>query len=101
MLFENLAHPLQFAMCLGHILFQFLDGFRRAHTGDHVFALGIDQVLAVEHFFAGRRVTGKSHARSAGLPKIPEDHRLNVDRGTPLVRDMIFATVDHRAIVVP
>ena len=46
---------------LGHLV----DGLRRANAGDDVFALGVDQELAVELVLAGGRIAGEGDARAA------------------------------------
>ena len=89
--------------CVGlrHLLFQLGNGLRRAHAGDDVLALGVDQELAVEFIRAVRRVARERHARSGLVAGIAVDHRLHVDRRPPLRRDVVLAAVDHGAIVHP
>ena len=50
-----------FLVPLGH----FGDGLRRANAGHHVFALGVDEELAVELVLAGGGIAGEGHARAA------------------------------------
>ena len=56
-----------------------------------VFALGVDQIFAVENFLAGRRIARESNAGRARLAHVAEDHRLNVHRRAPIVRNAVFA----------
>ena len=51
---------------LGHILMQLGDVAGRADAGDHVLALGVDQVLAEQRLLTGGRVAGEGNA-GAGL----------------------------------
>ena len=103
LLFERLADLLQllvgagkhrFVLHLGH-------GLGRPHAGDDVFALGVDQILAVEGVFAGGRVTGEGHASRAVVAHVAEHHALHVDGGAPLVGDLVLAAVENRPLVHP
>ena len=75
--------------------------FRRAHAGHHVFALGVDQKFPVKDLRAAGRIAGESHAGTAGVSHVAEDHALHVDRRAPLVRDVVFAPVNIGPLVVP
>ncbi len=61
----------------------------------------IDEVFAVEFVGAGRGVAGEGDAGRAILAHIAEHHRLDIDRGAPLGRDVVQSAVGHRARVVP
>ena len=82
-------------------LSQMIDGLRGADTRDHVFALRVHQIFAVDMVFARGGVTGKGNARARGLAHIAEDHGLNVDRRAPAAGDVVFSAVDDGALVVP
>ncbi len=86
---------------LRHLLFQMADWGRRANAGHNVFALRVDQVFPEQRLFAGCGVAGKCHARSGMVAGIAEGHLLHVDRGAPLVRDLIHLAVNIRAGIVP
>ena len=86
--------PLVFAPGLAH-------GARRADAGDHVLALRVDQVLAVERGLAGGRVAGEGDAGGAVVPHVAEDHGLHRDRGAPLGRDAVQPAVGDGAGVHP
>jgi hypothetical protein len=45
---------------------------RGADAGDHVFALGVDQELAVELVLAGGRVAGEGDAGAESSPMLPK-----------------------------
>ena len=86
---------------LRHLLLQLGDRLRRAHAGDDVFALRVDQELAVELLHAVGRVAGERHAGAGVVAGVAVDHRLHVDGGAPLGRDVVLAAVDDRAVVHP
>jgi hypothetical protein len=74
---------------------------RRADAGDHVLALGVDQVLAVEGVLAGRRVAGEGDAGGAVVAHIAEHHGLDGHRRAPAGRDVVQAPVGDGALVHP
>ena len=77
------------------------DLLRRADAGDDVFALGIDQKLAVEFFLAGRGIAREGDAGGRGLAHIAEHHGLHVDRGAPAFRNSVQAAIGDGALVHP
>ena len=100
-LLEGLLDFEEFAVGRRKLFFHADDGFRRAHAGNNVFALRVDQELAVEDLGAAGRVAREGDAGTAGLTHVAENHALHVDRRAPLVRDVVFAAVDVGALVVP
>ena len=76
-------------------------GERRADAGDHVLALGVDQVLAVEDVLAGGRVAREGDAGAAVVAHVAEHHRLHVGRRAPALGDVVLPAVDDGAVVVP
>ena len=70
-----------------HFFGELGDRVRGAHARDHVFALGVDEIFAVENFLAARRVAGKSDAGRARIAHVAEDHRLDIDGRAPVVRE--------------
>jgi hypothetical protein len=69
--------------------------------GDDVLALGVDQIFAVVGALAGRRVAGEGDAGGGGFAHIAEHHRLDVDGGAPVARDVVEAAIDLGAIRLP
>ena len=69
--------------------------------GDHVLALGVDEKFAIKTLIAGGRVASKGHAGSAVFPQIAENHRLNIDRRAPIVRDLVELAIGNCPIVIP
>ena len=89
-------------MCLGHGLAERLfDPLGRADAGHHVFALGVDQIVAVQAGQAERDVAGHGHAGGAVVAQVAKDHRLDVDGRPPFVRNAVGAAIDDGPIVHP
>ena len=86
---------------LRHLLLQVADRARRAHAGDDVLALCIDEVLAHELLRASGRVAREGHARAGAIAGVAERHLLDVDSGAPLIGDLVHLAVDVRARVIP
>ena len=84
-----------------HLLLQLGDRLGRAHAGDDVLALRVDQELAVELLDAVGRVARERDAGAGVVARVAVDHRLHVDGGAPLGRDVVLAAVDDGAVVHP
>ena len=81
MLLKPLANLDQLLVALGENAVELIDRLGRANAGNDVFALGVDQILAVELVLAGGGVPRKRHAGARSVAGVAEDHRLNVDGG--------------------
>ncbi|OQB91751.1 MAG: hypothetical protein BWX83_00436 [Candidatus Cloacimonetes bacterium ADurb.Bin117] len=92
------GNPGQFSPALRAYLRDLLRGADSRH---HVFALGVDEVFAVEKVLAGGGVAGEGHAGGAGFAHVAENHGLNVHSGAPVVRDAVKLAVEDGAVVVP
>ena len=101
MIFQKVADLDEFRVCFGELLFHLSDGHRGADTGDDVFALSIGKELAHEFLLAGGGITGECNTGTGVVIEVAEDHRHNVDGGTPGVRDIVVTTVNIGAGVVP
>ena len=99
--FQFVGQVDKFAVAARHIFFQLADRLRCPYAGHHVFALGVDQVLAVNSLGAGCRVPGKGHAGSGGLAHIAEYHGLNINRRAPVAGDVVHAAVYVGPGVIP
>ena len=86
---------------LRHLILQVADRARRAHAGDDVLALCVDEVLAHEPLRARGRVAREGHARAGTVTGVAERHLLDIDGGAPLIRDLVHLAVDVRARVIP
>ena len=72
-----------------------------ADAGHHIFALGVQQVIAVHFLLAGRRVAGEGHA-GAGVPAhVAEDHGHDVDGRAQVMRDVGGVAVIDGALAIP
>ena len=91
----------KFAVAARHIFFQLADRLRCPYAGHHVFALGVDQVLAVNSLGAGSRVPGKGHAGSGRVAHIAEYHGLDIYRRAPVAGDIVHAAVYVGPGVIP
>ena len=111
MLFQDVADLGQLAVALRHDLFHggecaalvlvTVDRLGRADAGDHILALGIDQEFTVEVILPGGRVAGEGHAGGAVVAHVAEHHRLHVDGGTPLGRDVVESAIGDGTLVHP
>ena len=87
---------------LGHVLAEALfDLLGLADTGHDVFALGVEQVVAVDAGGAQRAVAGHGHAGGTAVAQVAEGHRLDVHGCPPFVRNAVGAAIDDRPIVHP
>ena len=82
---------------LGHRI----EVFGVADTGNHVFALGVDEEVAVRLVVAGSCVTGEAHAGAAVVVAVAEHHHLHVHRGAQFVADLLAHAVSDGARTVP
>ncbi len=69
--------------------------------GDHVLALGVLQVVAVDALGAGAGVAGEGHAGARVHAEVAEHHRDHVHRGAQVGGDALLAAVEDRAGRVP
>ena len=72
-----------------------------ADAGDDVFALGLDQEVAVRPVLAGRRVAREPDAGTRVVVAVPEHHRLHVDGRAEVVADALAHPVGDRPGTVP
>jgi hypothetical protein len=67
---------------LRHVALHFGDGLRGANSGNHVFALGVDQVLAVDQVFAGAGIAREADAGARVVAHVAENHGADIHRRT-------------------
>ena len=96
------AHDVeQLGVRRGHPVAQLGQVARRAHAGDDVLALGVDEEVAAGLGRAGDLVAREGHAGARGRALVAVDHLLDVDRGAPVVGDVVDAPVGDRALAHP
>ena len=78
----------------GHLL-------RGADAGDNVFALGVDQVFAIEQVFTRGGIAGESNAGCATFTPVAEYHGLNVNGGAPFIIVAVHLAIQDGAWRVP
>ena len=86
---------------VGHPVAELGEVARRAHAGDDVLALGVEEEVAGGLGRAGQLVAAEGHARAGRLAQVAVDHLLDVDRRAPVVGDAVDAPVGHRAVAHP
>ena len=96
MLFELGGDLAQLLVGFGHLLFEIRDRLRRADAGHHVFALRVDQILAVEHLLAGGGIAREADAGAGGIAHVAEHHGLHVRGGADVVRNLFHLAVVAR-----
>ena len=109
-LFQQILDRHQLIVAFRHDLLQrgqiacaafLVDRLRSTDTGHHILALGIDQEFAVEVLLAGGGIAGKGNAGGAVIAHVAEDHRLHVDRGAPVRRNVVEFAVHDGPVVHP
>ena len=92
---------LELLVDLGHLVAHLADRLRRADAGDDVLALGVGQVLAVEHLLAGGGVAREGDAGARVVAHVAEDHGHDVDRRAQVVGDLVVVAVVEGALAEP
>ena len=80
---------------------ELLQGQGVADARDHVLALRVGEVVAVDARGAGAGVPRERDAGARPLPRVAERHGLHIDRGAQGVRDALLPPVEPRALGVP
>ena len=70
---------------------------RRADAGHNIFALGIDQKLAIERFLSGRWIARKGDTGSGIAAHIAEHHGLHIDRRPPVGGNVVDGAIGNGA----
>ena len=73
----------------------------RPDAGDDVLALGVGQVLAVEHLLARVGVAGERDAGAGVVAHVAEHHRHDVDGRAEVVGDLLAVAVVVGALAEP
>ena len=99
--FQVLGQVHQFAVNFRHDILEAGDRFGRAHTGDHILALGVGQKLAVDLRLARGWIAGEKHAGPAAGAQISEDHGHDGYGGAHVVVDLVEVAVKDGPWRVP
>ena len=100
-LLEGSAYVLELCECLGELLFHLGDVHRSSYTCNNVLALCVGKELTEEALSAGSGITGESNTGTAIVTHVTECHGLNVNCGSPRIRDIIVTAVYVSTRVVP
>ena len=100
---KNLKHVEKLFSCLLKCgdLNQIGNRLSVANTGNNIFTLCINQEIAVALVCSVGRITRESNACCRGLALITENHNLNVDGRTKIIRNLVLLTIENGAIVHP
>ena len=79
----------------------FCNLLRSTDTGNHVFTLCINQILAIEKVLTGSSIAAEANTRSRALAHITEYHSLNAYGSTPFVRNSLHLTIQNSTFVHP
>ena len=77
------------------------DLLRSANAGNYVFALGVDEVFAVENVFAGGSIAGECHTSGRSVTHVAVNHGLNVNGSTPFFGNLVHLAIKDSAFVHP
>ncbi len=101
MILKGLANLNEFSVCFRELLFHLSDRHRGTNTCYDVLALCVDQELTHELLFTGCGVTSECNTGTGLVVQVTEDHRHDVNCGTPRVRDIVVTTIYVCTRVVP
>ncbi len=91
----------EFAVALRQRRLQVGQGLGLADAGDHVLALGVDQIIAFRLQLAGRCVARHGDAGGAIVAHVAEHHGLDVDGGAEVMGDVGRVAIGEGALAVP
>ncbi|CAB4809346.1 unannotated protein [freshwater metagenome] len=101
MTLETLEDGHQLGMKHWEVTLHVIEIFGIANTGNHIFALGVDEEVAVWLVLASGCVAGEANAGAAVLVAVTEHHDLHVYCGAEFVADALANTVGNGASTIP
>ena len=99
--FEDHANGFELFVDVGHQRPQLTQFDRRAYAGHHVFALSVDQQVAVIYAFPRARIARETNTGSAIVAHVAENHLADVDGCTRKPRDVLDVPVGDRFVCHP
>ncbi len=99
--FELVGDVNKLLIDMRHSLLEGSDGLRSTDTSHDVFALSVEEILAIELLLASGRIAGERNAGAAGLAHVAEHHALDVDSSAPVAGDVVHTTIVDCAGVIP
>ena len=93
MLLEQLRDRIELFVNFRQFFLQLADRIRRARPGNHVFALRVQKIFAVQLLLSRRRIARKGDAGAAVRAHVAEHHRLNIHGRAEVVRNAIDAAI--------
>src|SRR4026209_714750 len=72
-----------------------------ANARDDIFALRVEEILAVKLLLTGGRISGEGHASSTLLAHVAKYHGLHVHGGAKRVRDAVHTAIVDSATTHP
>ena len=101
MLFEADEDLQQFCVDLRKVTLHRIEGLGVANAGDHVFALRVDQEVAIGAVLACCCVSGEADTRARVVVTIAEHHRLDVHSGAEFMADFLAHAVRNGSRAIP
>ncbi len=101
MSFQRVADADKLFVDFRHNFLQVVDMLRSTDTSNDVLALCVHQELTGQDLFTGGGVTGKRNAGTGIVVLVAECHHLDVNSGTPGIRNIVVTTVNVCTGVVP
>ena len=101
MVFEDFADADKLFVNRLVLLFELSYGLRSTDTRHDVLALRVHQILAEQLLFARCGIARKGNTRSRVLAHVAENHRLHVDRRSPIGGNVVHPSVINCSRVVP
>jgi hypothetical protein len=91
--FEQLGNGGKLIVDFRQFFFQLVDRVGGANTGDDVFALRVQKILAIEFLFAVRWIARESHTGAAAGAHVSKHHRLHVHCRAERIGNAIDAAI--------
>ncbi|MPM41773.1 hypothetical protein SDC9_88432 [bioreactor metagenome] len=99
--FEDLHNFEELFVGFGQNITEGIDLFSIADTSNHIFTLGVQQIIAVEDGFTIGGVTGECNTSTRIPTGVTKDHGHNIDCGAQIIGDVGGAAVVNCTFTVP